>query len=244
MGESTPGFRTPPPLGLRLQIADADALIAIDPTFPLDEKVDRHGVVLVSAEKPVGPATIAAVAHWFGALGPRGEGPVLDVDPPGGAAPQRLHQDFPGGQRAAYSVFYAGVLQKPLPMTFVDLRRVCADLKGALRAWVVELQQGPGLPLVASHPRTGDPVLLPPPRRGGALDGVSAVQAASLIEELWAFIDASPHRIELEVRSNDLLVWDGLSVAYANPPLLHAEGARFLVAPADPAMSLARPDAG
>lgn len=235
-------------LGFRADVPDARVLLGNDPAWPLDERVDRHGVVKIRAERPVEPSTLASVARWFGAFGAHGRGDglglrtngadVLEGHPP--PAPDQLHQDAVDGEPAAYSIFHARRIPKPLRMTFVDLAAVAADLPELLRSWAGELSQRPGRPLLAAHPRTGKEIVLPPPRRGGTIEGVSPAQAASMIDELWSCIDVSPHRVQLEVRSNDLLIWDGLATAYAHPPLLHADGVRFLVVPLDPQAPLAK----
>jgi hypothetical protein len=95
-------------------------------------------------------------------------------------------------------------------MRFVDMRRLAAE--------------DPGSPFAATHPRTEETILLAPQRRPDAPDEEVA---------LWDRVERSPHALQVEMRSGDIIVWDGLAATHMNPvfPRAHDRSIWFLTVP-------------
>jgi taurine dioxygenase len=132
----------------------------------------------------------------------------------------------------------------PLPTTWVDMRRVLADLPAALCRRIASLGavhaalrdqvtagvhrdlarmpaalrgQGPVHPLVCRHPRTGVPFLFLPVRRDSLIPEMTDAAAYALLCELWDAVVASPHRISMPVGQGEVVIWDNLAMTHDKP---------------------------
>lgn len=220
--------------GTDIRIADQQNALADGALDGLLDMLDRHCVLRIYSDELFSSASIARIAGHLGtpiqtaSTAPTvpGHDFIIDVSmrakvddgrPRKRANQEDFHYDYSAGRHAAYSILYLLDVPPNRPMPFVDMRRVYADLPDDLKTRIAGLEHEPGLPLVAMHPRTGVPVLSLPRRDTTMIVGLDEDEAKTLIGDLWAIVDASPHRFEAEMRSKDLFVWDGIAAVHCNP---------------------------
>jgi taurine dioxygenase len=78
-------------------------------------------------------------------------------------------------------------------------------------------------PLVATHPRTAESMLLLPDRVRGSIVGFDRNASRALLSELWRAVDDAGARQAHELRPGDLYVWDNLATVHTNPVFPRAQ---------------------
>jgi alpha-ketoglutarate-dependent taurine dioxygenase len=249
-------------IGTHLEIATSGELMSPAALDRLAESLLEHVVVRVTADEPVDPAAIAAVARRLGDP-PAYRAPsvpgheiigdasarakVDDGRPRVPAATESLHQDFgavvPG--LSSHSILYTVDVPPVLPMRWVSLSAAYASLPedvqariGALRAihsTGPDRSDGARRPLVLGHPLTGRPVLHLPLRRDAAIEGLDEAESAALMRTLWEAVETSPARYEHVLEPGDLFIWDNVASVHDNPAFPRAKDrvVWFLTIPCD-----------
>lgn len=139
--------------------------------------------------------------------------------------------------------FYCRKTPNPVPQThFIDMTRVYEDLPEAMKERIARMRvihhffpmqieanvaaTAPSLsvddrrrgvlqPLVRRHLGTGRPILFLPTRRDSLIPGMSEAESLDLLSELWALIEASPHRLSHGLEPDDLLIWDNSATVHS-----------------------------
>jgi taurine dioxygenase len=239
-------------IGTHLEIGTSDELISSAALDRLTESLLEHVVVRVTADEPIDPAAIAAIARHLGdpptyagagARGVPGHEIIGDLSAlakvDGRArvpsAIESLHQDFGVAFRgfSSHSILYTKDVAPVLPMRWVSLSAAYASLPAEVKVRIGPLRAvhasgpdrsaGSRRPLVLRHPRTGRPVLHLPMRRDAALEGVDEPESAALMRTLWEAIETSAARYEHVLESGDLFVWDNIASVHDNPAFPRAK---------------------
>src|SRR5262245_32311892 len=144
---------------------------------------------------------------------------------------ESLHRDVMANGPAAYGVHYSQLAPPTVPMRFVDMRVAYDALPLELRSTLAPLRARHDArarmdgtptpwtmqPLLAKHPRTGQPVLLLPNRRDSRLEGMDAAEASALTTELWKQLETLPARYQVPLRDRTLVIWDNIACVHDNP---------------------------
>ena len=235
-------------LGARWQIDDF-AAVAEDQSAlrDLQEVLDERVVVEIVTDRPIAPQSIASLQRFLGEPESRGGGPMRvpgtdfltefaakakpdDGRPHVPAFIESLHYDTMANGPAAYGVHYSRLGKSSVPMRFVDMRAVYADLPEATRAKLRGLrtrhnarQRPPPQPtpwtmqpLIITHPRTGAPLLLLPNRRDSRIEGVGDDEGSALISALWKDVEARP-ALSIDLKPHKMIVWDNIACVHDNP---------------------------
>lgn len=142
-------------------------------------------------------------------------------------------------QVAGFAIIHMRNVPPIEPMLWVDMRAVYRDLPanlkqtlsgrfalhGKLPATNQTLEDAPPFdretsqrrPLVVRHWKTGEPVLHLPRHPESLIEGISASESRDLLNELWQWVEHSPHRYEAVQENNHITVWDNLAVTHTNP---------------------------
>ena len=204
-------------------------------------------VVRVTADEPIDPAVISAIATELGdppghtSAGARavpGHDVVGDLSarakPDDGRARvpgaiESLHQDFGVIFRgfSSHSILHTRDIPAVQAMRWVSLGAVYASLPDDLKVRIGPLRAihasgadpaaGRPRPLVLAHPETGEPMLHLPIRRDAAIENVGDAEGALLMRTLWEAVETSPARYEHVLESGDLFVWDNIASVHDNP---------------------------
>ncbi|MEO7915590.1 MAG: TauD/TfdA family dioxygenase [Novosphingobium sp.] len=161
----------------------------------------------------------------------------------GNSSAQLLHSDSTSWEApVGHIAFYCRQTCDPAPMTyFVDMVRVYADLPQAMKDRIANLRAihhffarqiepeiarttpsksieerriGVLHPLVRRHLGTGAPMLYIPTRHDSLIPGMPEDESLTLLDELWALVNASPHRIGHAMRPDDFIIWDNSATVH------------------------------
>ena len=162
----------------------------------------------------------------------------------GNSSAQIWHSDStPWECPPAYIAFHCLEAPDPPPHTyFLDMIRAYADLPEETKERINGLRvihhqyprqievkvaaEGPSLPLeermtgrvhplVRRHLGTHQPLLYLPTRRDSIVVGWTPEDSQQLLEELWAHVNASPHRISAGMRPGDVVIWDNTACVHS-----------------------------
>jgi alpha-ketoglutarate-dependent taurine dioxygenase len=113
--------------------------------------------------------------------------------------------------RAAYAALSQALRSKLAPLCARHDAR--ARMDGTPTPWTIQ-------PLIAKHPRTGQPVLLLPNRRDCRLEGsagMDAAQSSALTTALWQQLETLPAQYQVPLRDRTLVIWDNIACVHDNP---------------------------
>lgn len=144
---------------------------------------------------------------------------------------ENLHTDVLQSGWASHGILHTRQVPAAEPMLWVDMRAVyrtlpaemqqrLRTLRGAQYRRATRSQPRPAAfehPLVAAHPRTGEPLLLLPDRIRGSIVGLETETSNALLRELWHTVDDAAARQAHALSSGELYVWDNLSTVHSNP---------------------------
>jgi taurine dioxygenase len=207
----------------------------------------EHIVVRVTADEPIDPAAISAIATELGdppshtmagARAVPGQDMVGDLSAPAKpddgrarvpAAIESLHQDFGVIFRgfSSHSILHTRDVPPVRAMRWVSLGAVYASLPEDLKVRIGPLRaihasgadpaEGRPRPLVLAHPETGEPMLHLPIRRDAAVENLGDEDGALLLRTLWDAVETSTARYERVLESGDLFIWDNIGSVHDNP---------------------------
>ena len=176
-----------------------------------------------------------------------------DADPKADAdAAQIMHHDSIGiAEPAAFAIVNTKTNPaKPPTYSWIDMQAVYRDLPEAMKQRINTLSvihpsypdivsarvhrdvaslpseardNGQRHPLVVRNPRSGQPALMLSVRRDAKIPGMADAQSLTLLTELWAIVEASPHRWQSPLKGDEIFIWDNIATVHDRPPLSSAE---------------------